>query len=283
LSRKLRKKITRLLEFAGKDLKRARYARRGLQFGRRWRASPQESKAAEASIQQGSRENALRAYFDAHDSGHGIFKWIHYFDIYDRHLGKFRGKEIHIVEVGVYSGGSLEMWREYFGPRCTVYGVDVEEACKAYEKEGVRIFIGDQADRGFWRLFKSRVPSVDILIDDGGHRPQQQAATLEEMLPHLRPGGIYICEDVHGIQNQFLSYVAGLSRNLHAWDVQSRELLTAKPTDFQQAIYSVHLYPYVIVIEKHEVPPESFSAPRHGTLWQPFLAPRSRSAPTRSE
>jgi hypothetical protein len=222
-------------------------------------------------------------YFDAHHSGHGIFKWLHYFDIYHDHLRKFRGKEIHIVEVGVYSGGSLEMWREYFGPRCTVYGVDVEEACKAYEKEGVRIFIGDQADRGFWRQFKSRVPNVDVLIDDGGHRTQQQVATLEEMLPHLRRGGMYICEDVHGVDNQFFSYAAGLSRNLNAWNVQPGELLAAKPTDLQSDVYAVHLYPYVIVIEKHEAPPESFAAPKHGTLWQPFLAPRSRSPSARSE
>ena len=36
-----------------------------------------------------------------------------------------------------------------------------------------------------------------------GHTPEQQIVTLEEMLPHLRPGGVYLCEDVHGIHHDF--------------------------------------------------------------------------------
>jgi hypothetical protein len=45
------------------------------------------------------------------------------------------------------------------------------------------IHIGDQGDREFWRAFRERVPPVDVLIDDGGHQPEQQIVTLEEMLP----------------------------------------------------------------------------------------------------
>jgi hypothetical protein len=59
----------------------------------------------------------------------------------------------------------------------------------------IKIFIGDEEDRKFWRRFKAEVPAVDIVIDDGGHQTQQQVVTLEELLPHLRPGGVYICED----------------------------------------------------------------------------------------
>lgn len=168
------------------------------------------------------------------------------------------------------------MWREYFGSRCTVYGVDLQEACMAYEKEGVHIFIGDQADREFWRSFKRRVAQVDILIDDGGHQPEQQIATLEEMLPHLCRGGVYVCEDVHGLDNKFLAYVTGLSRHLNSWSLQGGELLAAKPTEFQREIHSIHLYPYLAVIEKLDAPIEQFAAPKHGTVWQPFLSPRSR-------
>src|SRR4051812_2508259 len=59
--------------------------------------------------------NALLQYFDAHTEGPGIWKFRHYFEIYQRHFAKFVGQDVHVVEIGVYSGGSLNMWKEYFG------------------------------------------------------------------------------------------------------------------------------------------------------------------------
>jgi hypothetical protein len=59
------------------------------------------------------------------------------------------GSEVNVLEVGVYGGGSLEMWRDYFGPKCMVFGVDIKEACKTYENEYTKILIGNQGDRRF--------------------------------------------------------------------------------------------------------------------------------------
>jgi len=216
--------------------------------------------------------NPLQTYFDSHTEGRGIWKWKHYFEIYHRHFSKFIGREVRILEIGVYSGGSLEMWKQYFGPKCRVYGVDIEEACKAYTDDQVEIFIGDQADHNFWAHFKKEVSLLDIIIDDGGHHFHQQRATLEEMLPHLRAGGVYLCEDAHDVRNQFAAYIAGLSLNLHAAHAASpSEHLAVVPTQFQKSIHSVHLYPFVAVIERTESPATEFVAPKHGTEWQPFL------------
>ena len=54
----------------------------------------------------------------------------------------------------------------------------------------IKVFIGDQADRKFWSQFRREVPILDLVIDDGGHEPEQQIVSLEELLPHLRPGGV---------------------------------------------------------------------------------------------
>ena len=219
--------------------------------------------------------NDLRAYFEAWDSGPGIYKWMHYFDIYNRHFEKFRGKPVNVLEIGIYSGGSLGMWKAYFGPRCRVYGVDIEPACKVYEGEDVEVFVGDQADRAFWADFKERVPSLDVVIDDGGHLVNQQVATLEELLPHLRPGGAYLCEDVHGASNDFGVYVSGVALRLNGDDQpeenphNNERRLVATASAFQGAIDSIHLYPFVVVIEKRDVPAEEFIARKHGTQWQP--------------
>jgi hypothetical protein len=220
--------------------------------------------------------NPLETYFHSHKTGRGVWKWLHYFDIYHRHLNKFVGSKVHIVEVGIYSGGSLEMWREYFGEDCYIYGIDIEHACKTYENSFTKVFIGDQVNRNFWREFKGEVPTVSILIDDGGHHAEQQIVTLEEMFPHLIPGGIYICEDVHGEFNRFASYVQGMSHNLNAFsrvekfDGVEGSSVHCKPTSLQAWIRGIHFYPYIIVIEKTEAPVQGFSAPKHGTEWQSF-------------
>ncbi len=89
-------------------------------------------------IPAGARaKGTLEEYFDAYTEGPGIWKWRHYFDIYERHLGKFVGREVHVVEVGVFSGGSLGMWKHYFGEQCCVYGINIAPECRAYERDGV--------------------------------------------------------------------------------------------------------------------------------------------------
>ena len=244
---------------------------RGFNYAQGW----QPSNANHASLKQpglpatSRSSNPLKSYFDLNKKGKGILKWVHYFDIYHRYFNKFVGKEVHILEIGVYGGGSLKMWKDYFGSKCHVYGVDIREECKVYENEYTTIFVGNQADRKFWERFKEKVPVIDILIDDGGHQPEQQIVTLEEMLPHISPGGVYLCEDIHKVHNDFISYLHGLVKNLNNM-VQMSEL-SARPTQFQSWIRSIHFYPYVAVIEKAESPEEKFVALKQGTEWQPFI------------
>ncbi|HMH33204.1 MAG TPA: hypothetical protein VK543_09260, partial [Puia sp.] len=73
--------------------------------------------------------NDLEKYFNS-NTKRRIFKWHHYFEIYDRHFSRFRNKEINILEIGVLHGGSLQMWKEYFGPKAKIYGIDINPECK---------------------------------------------------------------------------------------------------------------------------------------------------------
>ncbi|MEP6730464.1 MAG: class I SAM-dependent methyltransferase [bacterium] len=248
-----------------KAMRLAGVSRAGYLFARNWSAPN-----IGATV-PGRTTNPLKSFFDARTTGRGIWKWEHYFDIYHRHFAKFVGRDVHLVEIGIYSGGSLEMWADYLGPRATIYGVDIEEACRAYEGGQLRVHIGDQADREFWRKFRQSVPQLDVVVDDGGHTPKQQIVTLEELLPYLRPGGVYLGEDVHGIHHELAAYAAGLVSHFNAAEQKAGELLAATPTAFQKAVYSIHFYPYVLVIERTDAPVEQFSAPKHGTEWQPFL------------
>jgi 23S rRNA U2552 (ribose-2'-O)-methylase RlmE/FtsJ len=210
-------------------------------------------------------KNPLEAYFDEVMEGPGIWKWRHYFPIYHRHLSKFVGHEVHVVEIGIYSGGSLPMWRSYFGEDCQVYGVDIEPACIAHEQEGVQVFIGDQADPSFWEEFVAKVPRLDVVIDDGGHAPHQQITTLRSLLPHMAMGGVYICEDIHETFNPFHSFVDGMTTTLS--DVHEHYPVHT----VHEHIASVHRYPALTVLEKPERPVRPFESVTRGTIWQPGI------------
>lgn len=248
-------------------LRRPLLRRRGYRWGRR--AGPAGPPGL-VVWRRPDGEDRLTQWAQGHTIGPGLWKWAHYFPAYERHLGTFVGEAVHVVEIGVYSGGSLQMWRDYFGPHAHVVGIDVAEACRAYAGERIEIEIGDQADPAFWRRFLSGGRRVDVVIDDGGHQVDQQVATLEAVLPHLTPGGVYICEDVAGVNNLFHEYLAGLIRNLDAWNAPAPRESRTVPVPFQSMIASIHRYPYLVVIERAADPPSEFVSPRRGTDWVAF-------------
>lgn len=120
-----------------------------------------------------------------------------YFDVYDALFEKYRGKNITFVEIGIFGGGSLFMWRDFFGPDARIIGVDLHPGVKKWEEHGFEIFVGSQSDESFWQSFRDRVGPVDIVLDDGGHTYEQQIITTENLLLSIKDGGLLVVEDTH--------------------------------------------------------------------------------------
>ena len=120
-----------------------------------------------------------------------------YFDIYETIFKEFRNKPITFVEVGIFGGGSLLMWKKYFHPQSRIIGIDLNPKSKDYEKYGFEIFIGDQEDENFWKKFYKTVGKVDIVLDDGGHTDPQQIQTLISAINNIKQNGLIVIEDVH--------------------------------------------------------------------------------------
>ncbi len=201
--------------------------------------------------------NDLEKYF-AENTGRLIHKWQHYFEIYDRHFSRFRGTDVHLVEFGVSQGGSLQMWREYFGPDCKVFGVDINPHCKQLEEDQIQVFVGDQQDRRFLKSLAEQIPRIDILIDDGGHKMKQQINTFEELFPHIDENGVYLCEDLctsywprwgggYRRRGTFIEYSKRLIDYVNAWHSKTRRL---RVTDFTTSVHSLKYYDGILVIEK---------------------------------
>ena len=56
-----------------------------------------------------------------------VHKWHHYIPIYDRYFSSFRGRKVRFLEIGVSKGGSLQMWRAYFGKDAIIFGIDIDD------------------------------------------------------------------------------------------------------------------------------------------------------------
>lgn len=202
--------------------------------------------------------SSLIDFFENHEH-RLIHKWMHYFEIYDRHFSRFRGKSISLLEFGVLHGGSLQMWKYYFGGQAKIYGVDIDPRCASLAEENITILLGDQESKESLRGIKNSLPKFDIIIDDGGHTMMQQINTFEEMYEHLNDGGIYLCEDLHtsywpghfggGFRNPgtFIEYSKRLIDQLNAW--YSRDA-GFSVDEFTRNAFSLHYYDSILVIEK---------------------------------
>jgi len=146
---------------------------------------------------QGSPDNELFRIFSADTNVH---KWHHYFDIYTRYFERFRDRPIKMLEIGVFRGGSLRMWKEYFHPDSTIVGVDVDKSCQAHEiaERNVFVRIGSQGDPAFLARVNGEFGPFDIILDDGSHKTHHQIISFGALFRNaLKDGGCYMVEDVH--------------------------------------------------------------------------------------
>ena len=112
-----------------------------------------------------------------------VHKWHHYFKIYNRHFKRFIGRNPTILEIGIYKGGSLEMWNYYFDGKCQIYGIDIDKNClnipNVLEVDNINVTLGDQSNRDFWKEYLKDKPKFDIVIEDGGHTMSQQIVHMK--------------------------------------------------------------------------------------------------------
>tara|TARA_B100000965_G_scaffold274625_1_gene232593 strand:+ start:211 stop:1092 length:882 start_codon:yes stop_codon:yes gene_type:complete len=169
-----------------------------------------------------------------------------YFQTYEELFNEYVGKEITFVEVGVLHGGSLLMWREYFGPKARIIGIDLDPRAKELEQKGFEIFIGSQSDKNFWKKFYSTIGKIDVLLDDGGHVNDQQIITLSESIDNTNNNGTIVIEDVHTSYLKKFgnpSRVSFVNYSKYLIDViNSRFDGVESKNEFKKKIYSIQFF-----------------------------------------
>lgn len=201
--------------------------------------------------------------FYAHQ-GRPVHKYHHYLPLYDRYFAPYRGRPIKFLEIGVSKGGSLQLWRGFFGDQATIFGIDIEPACAILSGEAGQVRIGSQDDQAFLKAVVAEMGGVDIVLDDGSHLQKHVRATLDILFPMLSDGGLYIVEDLQcaywsqwggGYEStgNFFSTVRTIVDDMHHW-YHSRGVRNVAVRD---NVSGIHIHDAVVVIEK-----QAITAPR---------------------
>lgn len=134
-------------------------------------------------------ELAVRYGTDKSTLCHGYTRW------YERLFEPIRDLPLDVLELGIWEGSSLRMWRSYF-PNATITGVD--RADRGITVDGVTVVICDQDDDSLPGLVGG---PFDIVIDDASHLAGPTIASFRNLFPLLRLGGTYVIEDLQTSYN----------------------------------------------------------------------------------
>lgn len=216
---------------------------------------------------------SLWSDFNQH-RGRLIHKWDQYFPAYERHFARFRNQAVNVIEIGTGEGGSLQLWRRFFGPYARIIGIDTNPQAAGYEDHLVSVRIGDQADPAFLDAVLAEFGPVQIIIDDGSHKMPDVHRTFAHLYHHpaFDPNGVYAVEDLHTAywpefgggfrrEGSFIETAKGQIDQLHAQ--HARGAFPATP--FTAATLSMHIYDSLVIYERgRRVPNMSIMADASG-------------------
>ena len=130
---------------------------------------------------------------DKSSKGHGYVKY------YEQHFCSLKDLNLKILELGVREGWSMRMWHDYF-PNSIICGIDndLENLCPAsFEEERIIFELGSQEDEKFLDEICTNYGPFDIVVDDASHISPLTIKSYQILFPRLKPGGIYVIEDLH--------------------------------------------------------------------------------------
>jgi SAM-dependent methyltransferase len=132
-------------------------------------------------------------------SGYDTDKAIHtrYLRNYEDYFKPLIDRDVRLLELGVYKGGSLLLWRDYF-ERGVIVGLDISHVEVDDPSGRIRIYQGPQQDKQLLdRLARETAPEgFDVIIDDCSHIGELTRISFWHLFDnHLKPGGLYVIED----------------------------------------------------------------------------------------
>lgn len=119
-----------------------------------------------------------------------------YLETYEK-LFSSRRNGASVLEIGLALGDSIKLWDQYF-ENSKIIGVDISVVFTPLPyRNDVNIIQADATKPEFIDLIRDDM--FDIIIDDGSHMEADQIGTFELLKHKMKPGGVYIIEDILAI------------------------------------------------------------------------------------
>jgi hypothetical protein len=124
-----------------------------------------------------------------------------YLDLYQTLLRSKKDTAKHVLEVGIYQGGSIKLWSDFF-TNATVYGLDIIHTLQVWEgiKNKETIILHTSTDAYNYDLFKTNFLDkgiqCDFMLDDGPHTLDSMKQFIRMYSQIMTDDGILIVEDV---------------------------------------------------------------------------------------
>lgn len=204
----------------------------------------------------------LWADFLNHNGRH-VYKFKHYFPAYEAHFSRYMNRPLTFLEIGCGSGGSLQLWKRYFGPHAQIVGIDIRPECRVFQEDQIAVRIGSQSDIGFLAALVDEFGPLNVVLDDGSHIQRDIAVTFGFLYPRMAPDGVYMVEDLQtaywdeyggGVRRDgtFIELCKSLLDELNAeW---TRDALPV--SEFTRTTQSMHFYDSIAVFERGRTLPK---------------------------
>lgn len=172
-----------------------------------------------------------------------------YMPMYEHWIGNRPVKKL--LEIGLLRGQSARMWRDYFTDAEIIMMDNMSQPCPDFDFSGMRIVVGDSTQILTW---DGMPKDLDVIVDDGSHKPHDQIKTFLLGFPHLVSGGLYFIEDTYFNFNT--AYTNTPQDILYPWLMQKIVLQTSSVESHislvwpESEIYAYHCYQKVVMIEK---------------------------------
>lgn len=198
--------------------------------------------------------------------GPGIYKWHHYLPIYHRYFEKYRSTNVKMLEIGVAKGGSLKLWRDYFGAEAKIFGIDILPECERHDGVYGQVRIGSQADEKFLTSVADEMGEIDIVLDDGSHDSHHIRKSFQVLFPRLKNGGVYIIEDLHAAywntysggyrrKSSFIEDIKTMIDDMHHWYHPHGQKISVAASQ----TYAIHIFDSIVLIEKMPIVTPKYS------------------------
>jgi SAM-dependent methyltransferase len=113
---------------------------------------------------------------------------------YAAHFSRY-DSSVNLLELGIFHGGSLLMWRDHFLAG-NIVGLDINEVKISDESGRIKVYMGRQEDIAVLDRIGKETGPFDIVIDDASHIAAPTKASFWHLFDrYLKPGGMYVIED----------------------------------------------------------------------------------------